>query len=68
MSYGNDCNVEACDNSNDNEEYDNASVCHDENGYIKLQDLSMNQFRKKLIIHFHFAFTQNKIEWPKRNK
>lgn len=59
--------MEACHDANDNEEDDNASVSPNEDGYIKLQYLSMDQFRKRLIIHFNIAFTQNKLEWPKRN-
>ena len=67
MRYGNDCDVEPCNDVNDNEEDEDTIVPHDEDGYMKLQDLSMDQFRKKLIIHFNIAFTQNKLVWPTRN-
>ena len=68
MKYGNDCNVERNNtDNNDNEDTENI-VLADEDGYIKLQDLTMDQFRKRLIIHFNIAFSKKKLVWPTRNK
>ena len=65
MSHGNDCNIVQCDE--DNEEDDTVPISCDNDGYIKLQDLTMNQFRNRLITHFNIAFRQNQLQWPKRN-
>ena len=70
MGNGNDVDSEVEDDnsSGDDEDY-NTPITQDEDGYIKLQDLSLHQFRKRLIVHFNIAFKQNKVKWPaqKRN-
>ena len=50
--------------------YDNSnSVAPEtEDGYIKVNQLSMNEFRRRLITHFNIAFKQNIVKWPSRNK
>ena len=69
MGNGNDVDSEVeDDNSSEDDEDDNTPITQDEDGYIKLRDLSLNQFRKKLIMHFNIAFKQNKVKWPQRNK
>ena len=37
-------------------------------GSINVRDLSLNDFRKRLITHFNIAFSQNKVKWPSCNK
>ena len=54
MSYGSDCNVVQCDNENIQD--DTVFISPDDDGYINLQYLTMNVFRKRLIIHFNIAF------------
>ena len=66
-SYGNDVERTNTDDNDENEDNENV-VSADEDGYIKLSDLTMDQFRNRLIVHFNIAFSQNKVVWPTRNK
>jgi hypothetical protein len=33
---------------------------------IKVRDLCLDDFRKRLVVHFEIAFRQNEVEWPQR--
>jgi hypothetical protein len=33
---------------------------------IKVRDLSLDDFRRRLVVHFEIAFRQNEVEWPRR--
>ena len=37
-------------------------------GSINVVDLSLNEFRSKLIRHFNIAFSKNEIKWPKNTR
>ena len=76
MGHGNDF-----DKNDDNEMNDVSDVEEDEeenihipipnnsdNGPIRVRDLSLNEFRRRLIVHFNIMFHQNKVVWPTRNK
>jgi hypothetical protein len=39
----------------------------DEDGRICIRDLTMKEFRNRLITHFDIAFKRREIEWPSRN-
>ena len=69
MGHGNDADLDNNDDDSFDDEVDNdIPITPDEDGYVIIQNLSLNQFRKKLIIHFNIAFKQNKVKWPQRNK
>ena len=65
MGRGNDIDE---DNNNIEEEDSNSVAPETEDGYIKVNQLSMNEFRRRLITHFNIAFKQNIVKWPSRNK
>jgi len=68
--YGNDY---IPNNDNDpvdhgDEEEPTSSTPQNNDGSFNVNDLSLNEFRRRLITHFNIAFKRNEIVWPRRNK
>ena len=61
----------ASENSDDmyDVDYLNENVNIDKNadGSINVNDLPLNEFRRRLVRNFNIKFKQNNIVWPKRN-
>ena len=76
MGHGNDFDRNDNNEMNDVsdvEEEEEENTCssiptNSDNGPIRVRDLSLNEFRKRLIVHFNIMFHQNKVVWPTRNK
>lgn len=66
MGYGTDVTKAkgVCSEDNDNEVED---PILDENNSIKVNSLTMKQFRNRLITHFNINFHKDKVVCPKRN-
>ena len=46
---------------------DNVNIDKNADGSINVKDLSLNEFRRRLIRNFNIKFKQNDIVWPKRS-
>ena len=48
-------------------EISDADIERNDDGSINITDLSLKEFRRRLVRHFNIAFQQHKVVWPKRN-
>ena len=70
MGFGNYCIVDDIDN-NEIDDYDDISAANginfiNKNGINGVQNLSLDTFCKKLIIHFVIIYKKKEIVWPKQ--
>ena len=63
IGCGNDIDISSDENNVDESTHPDPKS----NSPVKVQDLSMSTFRKRLIRHFNICFLQNKVIWSKRN-
>ena len=68
MGRGNDYDTDLFHDSNTDERDINSVVYQSSDGYIKVNELSLDEFRRRLITHFNIAFQQNQVRKPSRNK
>ena len=64
MGIGNDC-VRSTSPVNC---ADGRSVTPNADGSINVVDLSLDEFRSRLVRHFNIAFQKNEVKWPKRKR
>ena len=70
MGFGNDRIADDNDN-NEIDDYDDITAATginsiDKNGINVVRNLSLDTFRKKLIIHFDIMYKKKEIVWPKQ--
>ena len=65
--YGNDYEPSNDEVMVDDEEEPTLPIPQNDDESFNVCDLSLTQFRKRLITHFNILFKQNKIIWPRRN-
>ena len=69
IGYGNDYDGNMYDDDEKKIEKDTSDPPpQNKDGSINVRDLSLNDLRERLVIHFNIQFKQNKVKWPRRNK
>ena len=68
IGYGNDYNGNMYDDDENIEKDTSDPPPQNKDGPINVRTLSLNDFRKRLVIHFNIQFKQHKVKWPRRNK
>ena len=64
---GNDVILQNCNKSIQDQDVA-LPVKTNSDGFINVRNMSLRNFRQKLIIHFNIMFQNNELKWPKRNK